>query len=175
VRSGEAERLLVEDLGSEIGAVRPHDGPELGIDCHLREVNDIPKGLEHRALRGLESLREVDVTDEAIGERQPKTMPAEVLDGGDLVGSGHGSGSPRLRVAKPAKRIFVSDADPLGSVGNALAMVVARKPIKDLAVALDVLGQALHELGITLDAFDGASEILLGDFLVARHGSSVPA
>ncbi len=66
-------------------------------------------------------------------------------------------------------------ADPFSRVADTLAMVGAGESIEDLAITLDVLDQRLRELGITLGTLDGASDILLGDSLVARHRLSVPA
>ncbi len=74
---------MVEDIWSEICAVRPDHGAELGIDRNLGEVGDISERLEHRALRTLETTGEVDIADEAIGEGQPQPVATEVLDGSD--------------------------------------------------------------------------------------------
>ena len=61
----------VQNVRGEVGTVGPHHGSEFGIDGNLREVGHVPKRLEHGAIRSLKSTGEVDIADEAIGEREP--------------------------------------------------------------------------------------------------------
>ena len=44
--SGEAERLLVKDVRSEVGAVGPDHGAELGIDGDLGEIRHVFERLD---------------------------------------------------------------------------------------------------------------------------------
>lgn len=65
--------------------------------------------------------------------------------------------------------------DSLGGLADALAMVGISEPLEDPAVAIDVLGQALHEFGITLGTLNGGSEIFVREVLITRHRFRVPA
>jgi len=60
-----APRFLVQRLWCHVKTVRPDDGPRLGIDSYLGEVDGVAQGFEDAQplLR-----REVDVTDRPVIE-----------------------------------------------------------------------------------------------------------
>ena len=78
----------------------------------------------------------------------------------------------------PAERqalLNVLEADPWPSWDYDGRLLPASRSRISRSVS-HMLGQALHELGITLATRShGSCEILLGNFLVARHRPSVPA
>ena len=74
-------RLGIERLGSHVDAVRPCDRSGLGIDRHAREVGRVPQLLEHAAPL---ALREVDVADHSVLEREAEPVLADRLDASDV-------------------------------------------------------------------------------------------
>jgi hypothetical protein len=92
-RSGDVYGLVVEYLRGEVGTVGPGDRSELRIDPDLGEALLISQWLEDGPNRSLKPQAEVKFAHQAVGEGQPEAVPAELLDGADVVRTAHGSGS----------------------------------------------------------------------------------
>jgi hypothetical protein len=83
----------VEHIGVEVITIRPHNGAKLEIDTHLAKVARVSKRLSHRTP---EVTREVDLANQAIGERQPQPKVLQRLDAsnaGKWASGTHGNGS----------------------------------------------------------------------------------
>jgi hypothetical protein len=71
LRGRPTDRLMVavEHVGIEVVTVWPYDGAKFGIDAHLAEVGGVLQRLSHRRPK---IAREIDLADQAVGERQPQ-------------------------------------------------------------------------------------------------------
>jgi hypothetical protein len=72
--------VAVQHKRVEVGAVRPHDRPQLIIHTNLREEAGVGKGLEHGTMQ---LPGEVDIAGTAIAEAEPQSIVAENLGGRD--------------------------------------------------------------------------------------------
>jgi hypothetical protein len=72
--------VVVEHVGIEVVAVRSYDRAKSGINAHLAEVGRVFRRLSHRPP---EIAREIDLADQAVGERQPQPEAIQRLDDGD--------------------------------------------------------------------------------------------
>ena len=84
-RSCDVCGLVVEHIRGEVGTVGPGDRSEFGIDTGLGEELLISEGLEDGPNRAFELGAEVEFAHDAVGEGQSEAVPAEVLDGPDVV------------------------------------------------------------------------------------------
>ena len=67
----------VQDVGIQIGPVRPDDRAELRMDAHLRKALGVTEGSKDPF--PTDELVEVDLTPEAVGESQVQPIPSERL------------------------------------------------------------------------------------------------
>lgn len=72
--------VAVQDKRIEVGAVGPHDRPQLIIHTNLREKARVGKRLEHGTVQ---LPGEINITGTVIAEAKPQSIVAENLDGCD--------------------------------------------------------------------------------------------
>ena len=77
-------QVAVQDVGVEVGPVRPDDRPQLLVDPHLaEELTIVPQWLEHRTP---DLVLEVDLACRPVVEPEPKDESLERLDRADACG-----------------------------------------------------------------------------------------
>lgn len=83
--------VAVKDIRVEVDTVGPHDAPGHLVKGYTGELRGIPQGVEHLALK---QTFEVELPDQAVGERELETKAAERLDLNNSCRSGHDATLP---------------------------------------------------------------------------------
>ena len=135
------EGPVVEGVRSQVGPVGPHDGAGLRVHRRLGEELDLAERFEDRADRPSQLRLEVDGADGAVGEADLQPVPAEVLDGADVVGGARGSGSMLTSGSSATSRSQLGSSSARCSSAHSATRFAARRgrePCSTVPVAMSI-------------------------------------